>query len=85
VDSWTDGARRVVADSPLVAHVRVEGTDAEIMLRPGAHSSELLKSLVATEVSIRKFERVEPSLEQIFIERAGPLAAPADEKEVAHV
>jgi ABC-2 type transport system ATP-binding protein len=85
VDAWTDRARRVLSESAGVQHARVEGTDAEVMLRMGARSSDLLKELVAAEVSIRKFERVEPSLEQIFIEKAGPLASPDETREVVHV
>jgi ABC-2 type transport system ATP-binding protein len=85
VDRWTDAGRRVMTEHAGIAHVRVEGTDAEIMLHIGARSSELLKDLVASEVSIRRFERVEPSLEQIFIEKAGPLASPDEIRTVAHV
>jgi ABC-2 type transport system ATP-binding protein len=85
VDTWTEGARRVLAEHAGIAHVRVEGTDAEVMLQVGARSADLLRELVASDVSIRRFERVEPSLEQIFIERAGPLASPDEPRTVVHV
>ncbi len=85
VDAWTEASRRVVDAHAGIVHARVEGTDAEIMLRIGARSSDLLKELVESGVSIRRFERVEPSLEQIFIERAGPLVSPDGQRVVAHV
>lgn len=55
-------------------------------LRDGASPSDLLEELVRAGVRIRSFELVEPSLEQIFIDRAAP-AAEADplEEEVVHV
>ncbi|MBI4410356.1 MAG: DUF4162 domain-containing protein, partial [Gemmatimonadetes bacterium] len=59
---------------------------AEVGLRAGADPQELLRALVAAGVRLRRFERVEPSLEQIFLERVGAHTASEDEaREVSRV
>jgi ABC-2 type transport system ATP-binding protein len=78
VDAWTDASRAVLRRSPVIAHIREEGTEAEIMLTHRGGSTQLLAELVGTDVSIRRFERVEPSLEQIFHDRAGDRATPIE-------
>ncbi|MGH7557030.1 MAG: ABC transporter ATP-binding protein [Gemmatimonadota bacterium] len=57
--------------APMVARASADGTDLEVALRDGSGPQELLAWLVAEEVPVRRFERVEPSLTQIFIERVG--------------
>ena len=57
-------------------------------LRPGADPNDLLRELVQKGVPLRKFELVEPTLEQVFIERVGE--APVrderlEEREMARV
>ena len=42
----------------------------EVRLKPGADSQELLRAATA-KARVSKFELVEPSLEQIFIELVG--------------
>ena len=93
----TDGsdAGAVLAGSAAVAAVRDPSGPGEAgrglhsaTLRPGADPNDLLKELVARGVSLRKFELVEPTLEQVFIDRVGE--APVrddrlDEREMAHV
>ena len=57
-------------------------------LRPGSEPNDLLRDLVERRVSLRRFELVEPTLEQVFIERVGRMPAQdeaAVEGEVAHV
>src|SRR5205085_12340702 len=53
--------------SPLVKSVNDFGNYAEVALAPGADSQALLRE-VAANSTIAKFELVEPSLEEIFIE-----------------
>ncbi|MGH9328381.1 MAG: ABC transporter ATP-binding protein [Terriglobia bacterium] len=45
------------------------GAVAEVRLRPGADPQEILKSAVERGVKIYRFELVEPSLNEIFIEK----------------
>jgi ABC-2 type transport system ATP-binding protein len=65
--------------SPAIATVRDLGNDLELQLRDGADPHALLADLVAAGVRVRRFEHVEPSLEQIFIERVGATAATTPE------
>ncbi len=57
--------------APMVARVSADGTDLEVALRDGRRPQELLAWLVSEEVPVRRFERVEPSLTQIFIDLVG--------------
>lgn len=61
----------IIRGSRLVRAVRDQGSEAEITLAPNADTQELLEWIIAQGLKLRRFERVEPSLEQIFIERAG--------------
>lgn len=56
-------------DRSLVANVRPTGDDVEVLLAPGAEAQTLLKRLVDSGAVINKFELVEPSLHDIFIEK----------------
>src|SRR6266481_7011681 len=56
-------------DPTLVASIRQHGDDTEVLLVPGASPQELLRRLVEANVVITKFELVEPSLHDIFIEK----------------
>jgi ABC-2 type transport system ATP-binding protein len=64
-----EGANGVLADDTLVAAVKQHSDYAEVQLADGADAQELLRRLVATGAHVSKFEQVEPSLNDIFIER----------------
>jgi ABC-2 type transport system ATP-binding protein len=55
---------------PMVAEARDYGGHAELKLKPEADSQALLSSLMG-RVRVNKFEVMEPSLEEIFIETVG--------------
>jgi ABC-2 type transport system ATP-binding protein len=55
---------------PAIEEYKSYAGHAEIKLKPHANAQELLKAAVAT-ATITKFELVEPSLEEIFIETVG--------------
>ncbi len=77
-------ARPVLADRALVARVDDSGASAEVELVPGADPERLLKTLIAQDVGLSRFELVEPSLQSIFIAKAGAEAAhPVARPEVA--
>jgi len=59
-----------LAENPLVAEAKDYGGHAELKLKLGADVQELLRGLVQ-QVKVNKFEVVEPSLEEIFIQTVG--------------
>jgi len=61
----------VLGDPTLVARLDDRSRSFEIELAPGADAQALLRRLVATGAAIQRFERVQPSLHQIFLERVG--------------
>jgi ABC-2 type transport system ATP-binding protein len=63
------GGDGLLRDSPLVANVRQNGDDLEVLLTPGADAQVLLKGLVENGAVVNKFEIAEPSLHDIFIEK----------------
>jgi ABC-2 type transport system ATP-binding protein len=64
-----EGGDGILNDPELVASVRPVGEEFEALLAPGANPQTLLKRLVDAGVSVTKFELVEPSLHDIFIEK----------------
>jgi len=60
-----------IRGSRNVASTRQDGTEFEVTLREGADANALLAELVGAGVRLRRFELVEPSLEQVFIEVVG--------------
>ena len=55
---------------PLVQSVNNYGNYVEVQLKPGADPQELLR-VTADRVRISRFELLEPSLEEIFIDQVG--------------
>jgi ABC-2 type transport system ATP-binding protein len=66
-----EGGDGVLDDPGLVASVVQHSDEAEALLAPGANAQELLRRLLASGASVSKFELVEPSLNDIFIEKVG--------------
>jgi len=54
--------------------MRRVGEDLEVLLVPGGNPQTLLKRLVESGVVISKFELVEPTLHDIFIEKVREVA-----------
>jgi ABC-2 type transport system ATP-binding protein len=63
------GGDGVLNDPALVANIRQHGEDTEVLLAPGAGPQQLLKRLVDSGAAVTRFELVEPSLHDIFIEK----------------
>ena len=61
----------ILSDKRLLAKVDNQNRFFECELMPGADSQELLRRLVAAGASIERFELIQPSLHQIFIQRVG--------------
>jgi ABC-2 type transport system ATP-binding protein len=64
-----EGGDGLLNDPALVANIRQNGDDFEVLMAPGASPQTLLKHLVDAGVAVTKFELVEPSLHDIFIEK----------------
>ena len=69
-----EGDDGLLNDPELVASMRRVGDDLEVLLGPGVSPQSLLKRLVDSGVVIRKFELVEPTLHDIFIEKVREVA-----------
>jgi ABC-2 type transport system ATP-binding protein len=63
------GGDEVLADSSLVSTVARHNDHVEALLAEGASAQQLLARLVSGGASIEKFEMIEPSLHDIFIQK----------------
>lgn len=64
-----EGGDGVLQDPNLIAQVKQIDDDTEVLLAPGANAQALLQRLIESGASVTKFELVEPSLNDIFIEK----------------
>ncbi len=62
-----DGDGRFLAESALIDSLNDYGNHAELSLKPGADSQALLRAAMSA-LRVRRFQVMEPSLEQIFID-----------------
>jgi ABC-2 type transport system ATP-binding protein len=69
-----EGDEGVLNDPELVANIRQNGEDTEVLLVPGASPQQLLRRLVDSGAAVTRFELVEPSLHDIFIEKVREVA-----------
>lgn len=63
------GGDEVLQNENIVAKVIEHSDEREVFLAENADSQELLKNLVESGAQITKFEMIEPSLNDIFIEK----------------
>jgi ABC-2 type transport system ATP-binding protein len=63
----------VLADRTLVSRADDQNRFYEIELAPGADPQTLLRRVVETGAPIQRFELVQPSLHQIFLEKVGAM------------
>jgi ABC-2 type transport system ATP-binding protein len=63
------GGESVLEDRSLISQVKRDTDGIEVLLAEGATSQTLLKQLLATGATIERFEMIEPSLHDIFIEK----------------
>jgi ABC-2 type transport system ATP-binding protein len=56
---------------PAIANVNRFASGAELKLKPGGDPQEILKAAVQSGAQITRFELIEPSLNDIFVERTG--------------
>jgi ABC-2 type transport system ATP-binding protein len=65
------GVQAILRDRTMVARVDESNRFFELELAEGADPQLLLQRVLATGVSISRFELVQPSLHQIFLRRVG--------------
>ena len=65
------GGDGVLEDRSLVAKVEHHSDEVEALLAEGADAQDLLQRMLASGSRILKFELIEPSLHDIFIEKVG--------------
>ena len=61
----------ILGDRTLVARADEQNRFYEINLQPGGDPQELLRRVMATGAPVLRFELVQPSLHQIFLEKVG--------------
>ena len=66
-----DQARAILSDRALVTEIDHHGNHLVVTLAAGVTSQTLLERLVTAGVPIARFDRLEPSLHQIFLQRVG--------------
>lgn len=63
------GGDSVLQNKVLIEQVTEHADELEIQLAENANSQELLKKLIESGATVSKFEEIEPSLNDIFIEK----------------
>jgi ABC-2 type transport system ATP-binding protein len=63
------GGETVLEDRSLISNVKRDSDGVEVLLAEGATAQSLLKELIAADAIVEKFEMIEPSLHDIFIEK----------------
>lgn len=63
------GGESVLEDGAFVSSVKRDSDGVEVLLAEGATPQSLLKQLIAADATIERFEMIEPSLHDIFIEK----------------
>jgi ABC-2 type transport system ATP-binding protein len=71
VDGGQANLAPIFQDRSLVARADEHNRFYELELAPGADAQELLRRVVAAGARVQRFELIQPSLHQIFLERVG--------------
>jgi ABC-2 type transport system ATP-binding protein len=64
-----EGGDGVLRDPTLVSNLQQHSDELEVLLAPGASAQQLLEKLVASGTTVSKFEMIEPSLNDIFLQK----------------
>ncbi len=63
------GGESVLDDRTLISKIQRHSDGVEVLLAEGTSAQSLLKQLIAADATIERFEMIEPSLHDIFIEK----------------
>ena len=83
-DEPSEAADRFMSSWPGFARVQREGEGWHAELAPGADARGLVTAANALDVPLSRFEHVQPSLHEIFVQQVGDAARPRRRPEVAH-
>jgi ABC-2 type transport system ATP-binding protein len=83
-DEPSDAADRFMATWPGFESADRIQDGWEVDLRPGADPRALVAAANGLDVALARFEHVQPSLHEIFVQRVGDAARPRRRPEVAH-
>lgn len=64
-----EGVDGILDDASMISKLERHSDEVEVLLAPGASAQDLLKKLIASGASVSKFEMIEPSLNDIFIQK----------------
>jgi ABC-2 type transport system ATP-binding protein len=64
-----EGGDGILDDPLLISKIEQRSDEVEVLLAPNASAQDLLKKLVAAGIAVSKFEMIEPSLNDIFIQK----------------
>ncbi len=64
-----EGGNGILDDPTLITKLEQRSDEVEVLLAPNASAQDLLKKLIAAGVVVTKFEMIEPSLNDIFIQK----------------
>jgi ABC-2 type transport system ATP-binding protein len=78
LETWSPETAAKLAAMPGVIDVTENGREIEVALVQGADPQALLVDLVQAGARIQRFDHIEPSLRQIFLERAGDTGPATD-------
>ena len=78
-----DGDRSFLDRQETIVSKHDHGRRVEMQLREGADPQALLRAAIESGARVQKFEIDEPSLREIFLERAGARGLPATDLEAA--
>jgi ABC-2 type transport system ATP-binding protein len=71
IESANGGVADILSDTTLVRHVDDSNRYLEVELADGADPQELLRRVVSAGALVNRFELIQPSLHQIFLDRVG--------------
>ena len=71
IESSNGGVSHVLSDTSLVRRVDDSNRYMEIEMAEGADPQELLRRVIAAGALVSRFELIQPSLHQIFLDRVG--------------
>lgn len=64
-----EGSTEALSSNGLISNIETHSDELEVLLAPGVSAQQLLRKLVDSGVTISKFQMIEPSLHDIFIEK----------------
>ena len=71
LESANGNVSRILSDPALVRHVDDSNRYLEVEMADGADPQELLRRVVSAGALVHRFELIQPSLHQIFLDRVG--------------